>query len=226
MPKISKWATSAGGNPIDLHLSSENPTHPILLIGGVHGDEPEGVHVAEKTLDLLVNPPRHLESAPQTPWALITCLNPDGYLKTPRTRMNASGVDLNRNFPSKDWTPDSKGPRYFPGRHAASEPEIMALVKLIENIRPRVIIHCHSDSVACNVFTGAPGKFYADIFSEVSGYPPKEDIGYPTPGSLGQYGWFEKKIPVICLEEKERIAISEVWPHYEAAMERVFFLKK
>ncbi|MGP8154830.1 MAG: M14 family zinc carboxypeptidase [Smithella sp.] len=29
-------------------------------------------------------------------------LNSDGFLSTPSTRVNANGVDINRNFPTKD----------------------------------------------------------------------------------------------------------------------------
>jgi predicted deacylase len=57
----SSWAQSALGKSIELfssqngdasgkHLGAERP---LLFIGGVHGDEPEGVELAEKFLSWL-----------------------------------------------------------------------------------------------------------------------------------------------------------------------------
>src|SRR5688500_399757 len=119
------WAFSAGGLPISLYASHDftwNKTqHPILFMGGAHGDEPEGVWLAEATLKWLTENPAEVK----VPWILVTCMNPDGFSKN--TRMNSNGVDLNRNFPEKNWSSFSKGPRYFPGREPGSEPEVKAI---------------------------------------------------------------------------------------------------
>jgi protein MpaA len=224
----SKWSNSAGGLDIALHWrisekSVAKNQQPILFIGGVHGDEPEGVELAKQTLQWLRLQESQAKIQNLNSWFLIECLNPDGYFSTPSQRMNSNGVDLNRNFPVKDWSAESKGPRYFPGRHPASEPEVQSLVQLIDQINPRVIIHCHSDSVACNVFTGEPGRLWASILEKHSGYPAKPDIGYPTPGSLGQYGWHHKQIPVVCIEELEKIDLKTVWPRFEKAIEELFY---
>ena len=39
----------------------------------------------------------------------------------------------------------------------------------------------------------------------MSFYELKNTIGYDTPGSLGQYGFYDCNIPVICIEEQEGI---------------------
>lgn len=36
-------------------------------------------------------------------WRFIPVLNPDGLLAPKPTRVNAGGVDLNRNFPTPGW---------------------------------------------------------------------------------------------------------------------------
>jgi hypothetical protein len=180
----------------------------------VHGDEPEGVELAKKFLDWLQkNNKPHLHS-----WILIPCLNPDGFEKNERT--NAHGVDLNRNFPSRDWSSHAKAPRYYPGPGPASEPEVLAVVKLIKEKKPRAIFHFHSWE-PCVVYTGAPGKAWAELVAEEVGYEAREDIGYPTPGSLGQYGWLEHQTPVICVEEQEHIELSTIWPRFGSGLQRV-----
>jgi hypothetical protein len=212
----TSWATTARGTPIELYKKthSSNAEAPILFIGGVHGDEPEGVRLAEEFLAWL----KHEESQNSSklrPWILIPCLNPDGYSQNQRT--NGSGVDLNRNFPSADWTSEAKAPRYYPGPSPGSEKEVQALVKLIEDEKPQLIVHFHSWE-PCVVYTGAPGKAAAETLAMGTSYECREDIGYPTPGSLGQYGWIEHKIPVICIEEQEHIALEKVWPHFKKGL--------
>ncbi len=215
---LSSWATSANGNSIELfkkkHTSSTK--RPFLFIGGVHGDEPEGIAIAEGFLAWLkeAEKTQSLRS-----WIVIPCINPDGYKNNQRT--NGHGVDLNRNFPSDDWSAkNERGPRYSPGSHPSSEPEVKALVQLIEIEKPEVIFHFHSWE-PCVVYTGAPGQEYAEFLSPSPTYPVREDIGYPTPGSLGQYGWQKHKIPVICIEEKEKIDPKMAWPHFRDGFEKL-----
>jgi murein peptide amidase A len=204
----SSWAQTSLGNPIQLFSSPEDGAErPLLFVGGVHGDEPEGVELAEKILSWLQK--NHKENF--YPWLLIPCLNVDGYRSKERT--NANGVDLNRNFPSEDWSPLAKAPRYFPGTGPASEPEVSALCQLIGDKKPQVIVHFHSWE-PCVVYTGAIGRSWAEKAAMGTGYEVREDIGYPTPGSLGQYGWLNCKVPVICIEEKEGTAIETVWPRF------------
>lgn len=210
----TSWAHSAQGNAIELFSAERHGDRPILFVGGVHGDEPEGVELAKKFLEWLQkNNKPNFHS-----WLLIPCLNPDGYSKHERT--NGHGVDLNRNFPARDWSPEAKAPRYFPGPRPNSEPEVQALVRLIQEKNPLVIVHFHSWE-PCVVYTGAPGKGWADAIAQDTGYISREDIGYPTPGSLGQYGWLEHQIPVICIEEQENTPLSEVWPRFESGLQRI-----
>ncbi|AFY03017.1 M14 family murein peptide amidase A [Bdellovibrio bacteriovorus] len=215
----TSWATTSQGTSIELykksHSLSDFSERPILFIGGVHGDEPEGVRLAEEFLHWLKQE-ESANSGRLRPWVLIPCINPDGYGKNQRT--NGNGVDLNRNFPCRDWSPESKAPRYYPGPSPGSEREVQALVKLIEDEKPQLIVHFHSWE-PCVVYTGAPGKQAAEILATGTGYEAREDIGYPTPGSLGQYGWIEHQIPVICIEEQEHIDLNLVWPHFKPGLE-------
>lgn len=208
------WSQSALGKPIPLFQSSETLDRPILFMGGVHGDEPEGVALAEALLQWLKNDSQNAKQT-KVPWALIPCLNPDGFVS--RVRTNGNNVDLNRNYPSSDWSPKHKAPRYFPGPKPASENEIQQLVKWIKDHRPRLVIHFHSWK-PCVVYAGDPAFRAADLLGQVSGYPVNDDIGYPTPGSLSQFGWIDNKIPVICIEESDPTPRDQVWPHFEKAL--------
>lgn len=213
---LPSWARTSLGNPIPLYRKQHrDPTRPrILLVGGVHGDEPEGIRLAEDLLLWLQKQPSH-----ETSWTLIPCLNVDG-ARLPQ-RMNARGVDLNRNFPSDDWSSlNERGPRYHPGSHPGSEPEVQALVELIEEEKPHLILHFHSWE-PCVVYTGAPGRSAAEKIGGDTGYPVREDIGYPTPGSLGQFGWQKKKIPVICVEAQEKSSLSDLWPIWGPGLRRL-----
>lgn len=212
----TSWTRSPRGTPIELykktHSRDGKATAPILFIGGVHGDEPEGVRLAQEFLKWLQKTEESSSSISVLhSWLLVPCLNVDGYLRNQRT--NDRGVDLNRNFPSKDWTAESKAPRYNPGAAANSEPETQAIVQILQTEKPKLIVHFHSWE-PCVVYTGTPAQEASTIVAGKTGYPVREDIGYPTPGSLGQYGWLEHKIPVICIEEQERIHLDQVWPHF------------
>ena len=207
------------GHPVTIvenHTPGNAPTPVptdlrLLCVGGVHGDEPEGVTLAT---DLI----RSWESMPTSfQWAVIPCLNPDGYFSQTHRRTNARSVDLNRNFPSTDWKKLSRAPRYFPGTHPNSELETQGLVRLAHDFKPDLIIHFHSYNYPCVVYTGIDGKAISEMISEVCGYPAREDIGYPTPGSLGQYGWMDLKVPVVCIEEREGVPLSTIWPRFAAA---------
>lgn len=218
------WRKTSLGEPIALWscdtLENLQGQNPILIIGGVHGDEPEGVRLAEDTLAWLKSTASESALIKRAPWILIPCLNVDGFKKG--VRVNGRSVDLNRNYPSRDWAPTAKAERYFPGSGPGSEPEIQAVVELIERFSPRLIIHCHSWK-PCIVGSGAPSKLDAKRLGTSSGYEVIDDIGYPTPGSLSSFGWHDKQIPVICIEEQEGLKdTASIWPRFERGMRAIF----
>ena len=214
------WKKTARGSAIRLEASRSLAllNRPILLIGGVHGDEPEGVELATRATEWLRQHSEH-ELAP---WVSIPCLNVDGFAAG--ERVNSNGVDINRNYPASDWSPDYSKPRYFPGPTAASELETQAVVELICQTQPRLIIHCHSWE-PCIVFTGAPARADADRLAASSGYVARESIGYPTPGSLSSYAWDDGVAPVICIEERDGLpaeARAAIWTRFAAGFAEIF----
>ncbi|PIU00646.1 MAG: DUF2817 domain-containing protein [Bdellovibrionales bacterium CG10_big_fil_rev_8_21_14_0_10_45_34] len=200
------WQRSPKGRTIELHkFLCDDPQLKILILGGMHGDEPEGVTWAEEWITLLDSLPKQ-----KIDWFAIPCLNPDGYYASPRSRTNSQGVDLNRNFSSSDWTRDSRGPRYNPGTKPRCAPEVDALSSLIEQHKFNLIIHFHSHSEACVILTSNAPNEWAECLAKATNTPFKEDIGYATPGSLGQWAGLGLGIPVVCVEELEGRSLTEV----------------
>ncbi len=199
------------------HLRELESLAPVMILGGIHGDEPEGVELAQKSLAWLQSATQASEDL--VPWFALPCLNPDGYEKN--QRVNGRGVDLNRNYPSKSWSPEAKKPRYNPGPKPGSEIEISSLCEMILRLKPRLIIHCHSWE-PCIVATGKPAYTDAHRLGGSCGYEVIEHIGYDTPGSLSEFGWHDNQIPIICIEEKEGTALDQVWPHFENGIKEIF----
>src|SRR5690606_38596496 len=113
--KSTIFGTSAGGLPILSYEFGRGPRH-VLILGGVHGDEIEGVIAS---LGLLQ---RFQESFPfHLQLTIVPMFNVDGVLRS--ERKNSRGVDLNRNLPTNDWSAEVATERYHPGPEAGSEPE-------------------------------------------------------------------------------------------------------
>ena len=123
-------------------------------------------------------------------------------------RQNSSGVDLNRNLPTKDWSPEIKGPRYQPGNRPNSEPENQALSKFIEEEKPHFVLSLHSWHPVLNVNGDCLPE--AEVLSKFTGYKIDTDIGYPTPGCLGTFAGLERNCPTLTYEIQRGLPLNEV----------------
>lgn len=174
-------------------------TCDLLLLAGQHGEEPDCTVILSRALRALVEPAEKV--------ALALALNPDGLMRG--TRGNANGVDLNRNFPTDNWSPEATSYRWShdalppdhrielsTGNAPASEPETRALIELVEKLRPTHIVTLHGPLACIDDPDQSPlGKWLA----EQTGMPLVTDIGYPTPGSFGTW-CAERKQPIITWE--------------------------
>lgn len=167
----------------------------VLVLGGTHGDELSSASVALHWIALAQGAPS------QTHWRFIPALNPDGLFSRPSRRVNANGVDLNRNFPTPGWEKESvvywqqrtrKDPRRWPGKTALSEPESQFLVQEMDRFKPHLIVSIHAPYGVLD-FDGPVmpptrlGRLYLD------------QVGV-FPGSLGNYGGIHKRMPVVTIE--------------------------
>jgi len=167
----------------------------VLILGGVHGNEPEGVRASFGLI-------RHFSEiySYKLRLTIVPQFNLDGVLAL--TRKNARGVDLNRNLPTKDWSRggeySGKDEKYYAGAEANSESENQALVAWIATTKPRLIMSLHSWQPMLNVNGNCLPE--ATVLSRLTGYRIDKDIGYPTPGCLGTYCGLERDIPTLTYE--------------------------
>ena len=184
------WMRDAG--PEDARLR-------VLVVGAIHGDELSSASVAMHWLKLAGQAPA---DTPQTVhWRFIPALNPDGLFSKPPSRVNANGVDLNRNFPTPNWQRDAKiywekrtlkDPRRYPGPKPLSEPESKFLHDEMMRFKPQLIVSIHApygvlDFDGPSVPPSRLGRLYLD------------QVGI-FPGSLGNYGGVHKGVPVVTVE--------------------------
>lgn len=193
--KSTPYGTTNLGTTLEIYLPEKHGPK-ILLMAGIHGDEPDTTVLLSEALrstpvDALHN-------------AVILCANPDGL--TRGTRANAHDVDLNRNFPTNNWT---SNPVYYrnhinepqdialnTGKTPGSEPETHALLKIIDKIKPQKVIAFHS---ALDCIEDPNNSKLGQWLSKNSGLPLIEDVGYPTPGSFGSWA-DENSLPFITFE--------------------------
>lgn len=165
----------------------------VIVFSLIHGDEVHAGSVGRYWMERLE------DINPRNAWRVVPILNPDGLLK--RTRTNANHIDLNRNFPTKDWEDEAikiwreklgSNPRRNPGPSAGSEPETKCALKHIEDFKPHIVVSIHTPLRVLD-FDGPkikPPKF---------DYLPWKSLGH-YPGSLGRYMWFERSTPVLTTE--------------------------
>ncbi len=171
----------------------------VLVIGGIHGDEMSSSSLVFHWIGLAQQPP----ADPPLPvqWRFVPSLNPDGLFAKPSRRTNANGVDLNRNFPTPNWSRDAKAywetrtrrdPRRWPGARPLSEPESRFLLQQMDSFKPNLIVSVHApygvlDFDGPTVPPSRLGRLYLD------------QVGI-FPGSLGNYGGIHKHVPVVTIE--------------------------
>lgn len=188
IPILMRTVPAKAGKPADAKR--------VLLLGGIHGDELTASAIVFQWMKWLSMP-----EAQMMHWHVVPLVNPDGLLAPKPQRVNANGVDLNRNFPTPGWEKDARhywvkttgsDPRRFPGQSPLSEPETRWLDQEIERFRPDVIISVHAPFGVLDLDgpAKAPRSFGRLYFNRVGVYP----------GSLGNYGGTHKNVPVITIE--------------------------
>jgi protein MpaA len=204
--------TSVMGLPIIAHyFGTRGPK--TLIFGAIHGDEPTTASVTQQLVEHLSV---HPDAYAGRQVIVLPVANPDGLAR--RTRVNARQIDLNRNFPAKNFAVSQKG-RYFGGEHPATEPESQSLILLIDDWRPdRIItIHAIARGKHGNNFDG-PGEALAQLMSRHNQYAVLPSIGYPTPGSFGSWAGIDQQIPTITLELPSDATNDACWSECRDAL--------
>lgn len=194
-------APAAGGAP------GPEPLR-VLVLGAIHGDEPTSASLAMRWIAFAAQPQPALRQSVH--WRFIPALNPDGMLARPATRVNARGVDLNRNFPTPNWERDApvywekrtrRDPRRWPGPEPLSEPESRFLHEQMEGFRPDLVVSIHAPY---------------GVLDYDGPLPPPSRLGRLRldqlgifPGSLGHYGSVRQGMPVVTIELQHELRMPD-----------------
>jgi protein MpaA len=178
-----------------------------FIIAAMHGNEPAGVPLVRRLVKYLQKQPQIMEGRRIV---LLTVANPDGMAH--RSRFNANGVDLNRNFPSANRVNDRQS-----GATPLSEPEARVIKQLIEQYSPDRIVSLHQP-LSCIDYDG-PGENLAVRMFIYCNLPVKK-LG-ARPGSLGSYAGVDLGIPIITLEMRQNdstLDSNTLWNRYGRAL--------
>lgn len=206
-----QWQTigkSVQGRPLRVARLGHGPRR-VLWVGGIHGNEPEGhASVLELPRALLTTP----GALDRVTLVVLDDVNPDG--SAANTRGNANGVDLNRNYPAKNFKKDK---RY--GQEPLDQPEARVLHDLVLAERPHLVVVMHSWHDDHFINFDGPAETLAKQFSSLSGYKLKEsdDIA-PTPGSLGSWIGRTLGIPILTVEYLRGRNAQQAWNETKAAI--------
>jgi protein MpaA len=185
------------GAPISAYSYGQGEVQ-YLIVAGIHGgNEGNTVDLANQ---LLVYVSEHPEFIPSDAVLFIVPdMNPDAVARgrNADARVNANGVDLNRNFPTSNWVPDwdhedcwNERPTTG-GGSGGSEPETRAVMNFILSHRIQAMISYHS--AALGVFPGgnpwqSASEALAEELAKATGYPyPPIDIGCTYTGTLADW---------------------------------------
>jgi hypothetical protein len=203
---VGKWreiGRSVEGRPIRYRKVGSGH-RCVLWIGGIHGNETEGV-VATRELPSAFLAEKGLAS--RATLHLVEDMNPDG--RFARTRGNSRGVDLNRDFPASNRR-NGRG---------LSQPESRVVHDLILRLQPDLVIVAHSWRDRYFINFDGPARRAAYIFHEHSRYPvvPSTNIAV-TPGSMGSWCGWDMAIPILTLEWRRGTPPGLAWAETKEAI--------
>lgn len=209
-PASAPWtvlATSREGRPLRQATFGHGPRR-VVWVGGIHGDEREGARASAELAAAFLAEPGALE---RVTLLVLEDLNPDGSAQ--KTRGNARGVDLNRNFPAANFRAGARA-----GPAPLSEPESLALFELLVAWRPELVLVAHSWRQQQFVNFDGPARALAERFAARAGFALREskDLA-PTPGSLGSWA-NERELALLTLEYRRGTDPEEAWATTRAAI--------
>lgn len=122
------------------HLGDPKAKRTAVVMSTMHGNEADTRHILRALRDGAKVKGINL-------W-LIPTYNPDGWVG--RTRKNAHGVDLNRNFPYSWRNLDGN---YESGPRPGSEPETRAVMRFLRKVKPLWLVSFHQPLYGVDVDT-------------------------------------------------------------------------
>ncbi|MBI9017050.1 MAG: DUF2817 domain-containing protein [Phycisphaerae bacterium] len=194
--------TSVDGRAIEC-LVLGGGSDVVLLMSTIHGNENVGTPLLERMKVYLQNNSHFLQGRKVV---IMPLVNPDGMANN--ARVNAHGIDLNRNFPADNRIDNKKN-----GFEALSEPESVAVYNVINRYKPGRIVTMHQP-LNCIDYDG-PGLALAQRLAGYCDLPVKK-LG-SRPGSLGSYAGNVLEIPIITVEfprSDSNLSDQQIWQKY------------
>lgn len=185
----------------------------LLVIGPLEGDETAGLDLVESLAEHLSRFPRRASGARVT---LVRDANPDGRLR--RTAGNARGVLLNRNFPTQGWRKLPLGNLWLSGREPESEPEVRALVDLLDDVRPDCVVLLTATRRSPAVGYAGPAATLVRDFAKASGLRPVAVHVAAEQGSLAVYAGVDRKLPTLTVRVSAGMRRDVLWSTYKRGL--------
>lgn len=185
----------------------------VLVVGPLEGDETAGLDLVESLAEHLERFPRRTSGARVT---LVRDPNPDGRLR--RTAGNARGVLLNRNFPTQGWRKLPAGNLWISGREPESEPEVRALLDLVEDVRPDCVILLAATRRLPTVAYTGPAAALVREFAKSSGLRPGAINVAAEQGSFAVFTGADRKLPTLVVYVPAGMRRDVLWTNYKRGL--------
>lgn len=179
----------------------------VVFVGGLHGNEKSSTITLNSWVDELERSAQNIPSDKTI--IVIPNTNPDGYAVS--SRLNANGVDLNRNFPSNNWQTGVYVPRSTflesgGGSVPLSEPESSSLADYLVRVSPRLVLTYHATAGAVISNGAGDASSLAKTYAQKSGFDNYEQdhedaiFNYPTTGELEDWLRDKRATPTLLVE--------------------------
>lgn len=198
-------------------------SNAVLYVGGVHGNEQNAKRLVDKWMaEVNANP----DKVPvNRSIVIIPLVNPDGYAKN--QRVNANGINLNRNFPANNWKAAIKEPSgtILPqggGSSPLSEPESAALASYTQGLRPLVVMSYHSYAGVAVANDAGGSRSLANTYALKAGYIAKNNdtigntFAYDTTGAYED--WLNDKLGISCVLVELATSYDDEFSRNKSAM--------
>lgn len=183
----------------------------ILFNGNLHGNEANTKRLLDSWVYELEGNPSRIPNGRSV--VVIPLSNPDGYAAG--SRLNANGVDLNRNFAANNWKSTVKMPSGETlatggGTTPMSEPESLALSNYISAMSPRLVMSYHSQGNIAVANDAGNSWNLTRAYSAKSGYGAENGntlgnfFDYDTTGAMEDWLADKKGIAAILIELSTR----------------------
>lgn len=118
----------------------------VLIVCGTHPNEKMGIFTVHKMFEMINSLWKTNATMAQfrtmVDFYVFPCISPWGYNNN--SRVNGNGVNLNRNFPTKDWALSGSGTNDYSGASAGSEYETQIVMHYMREIKPDAVFDAHT----------------------------------------------------------------------------------